>query len=206
MTDHLKDLEKFFADLPGIGPRQAKRLAHHIMERAGTFAIDFAHALENARKSTRLCKKCFGLFSMPDNSDGVCKICTNRHNSTTLMIVAKTADIEHIESSGVYQGLYFALGGNLPLIRKRNAPQLRIDDLLRRLSNDTALGEVILAFSASTDGEHTGIFVEDSIKDKCREKNIKLSTLGRGLSTGTEIEYADNETMKNALINKKNIQ
>jgi len=205
MTDHLKELENYFAELPGIGPRHAKRLAHYVMERSGSFAIDFARALQNARGSTRLCKKCFGLFSMSENSEGICRICTHHKDSSSLMIVAKTADIEHIERSGTYQGLFFALGGTMPLIRRKSAPTIRIDDLLRRIDTDVNLKEIIVGFSASADGENTALFVEQAIKDKATTKGISVYMLGRGLSTGTEIEYADSETMKNALLNKRSI-
>lgn len=133
----------------------------------------------------------------------MCEICRDlNRDQTTLMIVARDSDFETIEKCGVYNGLYFILGGTVPILDKDPEKRIRLRALLDRISIDRNLKEIILSLSTTPDGEHTTDIVKDSISHIRGNKEIKATILGRGLSTGAELEYADSETIKRALENR----
>ena len=203
--NHLKQLEEYISRLPGIGPRHAKRIVHYILSKPNKFAEEFSDVLKNARENTKTCNTCFALFSENGHSGNTCAICESRKNSPTLMVVAKTGDVEHLEKNDVYHGLYFVLGDTIPLIRKKNRMDhpLHTEELKRRVKSDQNITDIILAFNANADGENTTLILEDELRPICEETKKTISVLGRGLSTGTEIEYADKQTMEDALKSKK---
>ena len=122
------------------------------------------------------------------------------------MVVAADSDITAIERSGVYDGLYFVLGGTVPLLHSEDAKKLRGGSLKSTIEARIpgGLSEVILGFAVNPDGENTARFVESIIMPLLVNTHdpLKISHLGRGLSTGSELEYADPETIKNALRNR----
>jgi recombination protein RecR len=117
------------------------------------------------------------------------------------MIVSRDVDFEAIEKSKVYHGYYFVLGGIIPILEKEPEKRVRLKELQARISKGQ-FKEVILSLNANAEGEHTADFIRDYIAQNFANKNIKVSVLGRGLSTGTELEYADGETIKSALKNR----
>ena len=119
------------------------------------------------------------------------------------MIVARDSDFESVEKSGVYKGLYFILGGTVPILDKEPDKRIRLKTMLERISSSPNLKEVILSLNTTPDGEHTEMIVKDAIKQIIESKPIKISVLGRGLSTGAELEYVDQETIRNALDNRR---
>ncbi len=117
------------------------------------------------------------------------------------MVVERDSDVQAIERSGVYEGLYFVLGGTVPLLKDTENAKLRSGALKQTVTDRMPeLTEIILAFSVNPDGENTSRYVETLLKDLLSTERI--SQLGRGLSTGSELEYADPETIKNALQNR----
>jgi recombination protein RecR len=134
----------------------------------------------------------------------VCDICSNANTDReTLMVLEKDSDFESVRKSRVYSGTYFVLGGLVPIIEKHTKSYVRINELLEKIRRSSTLNEIILAFSLSPQGDHTDFYVRNQIKEIAERNNIKISSLGRGLSTGTELEYSDNETLKNALKNRQ---
>ncbi len=121
------------------------------------------------------------------------------------MIVEHDTDLQAIERSHDYQGLYFVLGGMVPLLHSDDAKKVRGSALKHLVESQVSLGlnELILGFSVNPDGENTSRYIEALLKDHIETHNLKVSALGRGLSTGSELEYADPETIKNALQNRK---
>jgi len=134
------------------------------------------------------------------------------------MIVQKDSDLESIRKSRVYHGKYFVLGGLVPVVEKNTKSRVRILELQEKIKREKELKEIILAFSISPQGDHTDTYVREQLKDlvennpvRGREgsqrpsasNGIKISSLGKGLSTGTELEYSDNDTLKNALKNRQ---
>jgi recombination protein RecR len=119
------------------------------------------------------------------------------------MIVEKDVDFENIERAGTYKGYYFILGGTLSLLERKSGT-IRAEELKKTVKDRAKEGleEVVLALSASPDGEHTTLAVREILSPLAKEHSFKISMLGRGLSTGLELEYSDPETIKNALKNR----
>ena len=116
------------------------------------------------------------------------------------MILARDIDLENMEKTGAYKGRYFVLGGTVPILDKEPERRVRIKELKVALKKKTPLEELIIAVNANPEGENTEEYVREEIKDIVG--NTKISTLGRGLSTGVELEYSDSDTLKNALQNR----
>jgi recombination protein RecR len=119
------------------------------------------------------------------------------------MIVARDSDLETVERSGAYQGLYFVLGGTIPLLDKEPDKRIRLRSLLERVSTSSPIQEVILSLNTTPDGEHTGTIVKDALLKVISSDSVCITILGRGLSTGAELEYVDKETIRNALRNRR---
>lgn len=121
------------------------------------------------------------------------------------MLVSRDADLEAVEKSHVYEGLYFVLGGSIPILDKNPEGRIRSRELLETVekrASDGTLKEIIFSLNANPEGENTHEFLERFLKPLKEKYNLTFSTLGRGLSTGTELEYSDSETIKSALENK----
>ncbi len=117
------------------------------------------------------------------------------------MVIARDSDFESIEKSGTYKGLYFILGGTVPILDKEPEKRIRLRALLERVTKQS-LKEIILSLNTTPEGEHTTDIVRDALKNLSLQ-STKVTILGRGLSTGAELEYADSETIRNALSNRK---
>ena len=103
----------------------------------------------------------------------------------------------------MYHGRYFILGGLVSIVEKNTKSRVRIEELKQRIHNNPSLKEVILAFSLNPQGDHTDQYVREQLKEITDKLGIKISSLCRGLSTGTELEYSDNSTLGNALKNRQ---
>ena len=119
------------------------------------------------------------------------------------MIVEKDSDLESVNKSRIYNGKYFILGGLVPIVEKNTSSRVRINELIKKIKNEKNLKEIILAFSLNPQGNHTDFYVRNQLKSTIEPLSIKISSLGKGLSTGTELEYSDNDTLKNALKNRQ---
>lgn len=204
----MNDLDKLirlFEGFPGIGARQARRFAFHILTLRDEDTQELSQLISRLRSSVVECVSCHRFFSQNGGSATSCAICSDgNRDRSKLMIVERDSDIQAIERSGVYDGLYFVLGGTIPLLTSKEAKGLRSGALRAlvetRIQDD--LSEIILAFAVNPDGENTGRYVESLLKEHIASNKLKVSELGRGLSTGSELEYADPETIKNALLNR----
>ena len=119
-----------------------------------------------------------------------------------LMLVPRDIDLEAVERSGGYKGYYFVLGGVVPILEKEPEKKIRINKLQETISKRKNLKEVILAMNANADGEHTADYIKEQLSTAYQGKALVFSILGRGLSTGIELEYADPETLKNAFLHR----
>ncbi len=198
-------LAEYFSKFPGIGPRQSKRFVHFLLTRNNGFLYELTDLIKQLKKDVKICQSCSRFYSN-GNTLNTCHICTNpNRDSSVLMIVAKDADLENIERIGNYNGLYFVLGGLLPILEKQPDQRIRIKKLLGLVQEkikNKKLKEVILALSLNPEGENTLDYLSQEIKSVAKKYPLKISTLGRGLSTGTELEYLDNNTFENALKNR----
>lgn len=204
--DLIDKLSEIFKEFPGIGERQARRFVYFLMSRTGAYNENLSSLILDLKKEISQCRECFRFFIIKQNNrENICDICGNSNtDSSVLMIVEKDSDLESVRKSRVYNGKYFVLGGLVPIVEKTTKSRVRIEELKQRLSSPkSGFGEIILAFSLNPQGDHTDQYVREQIKDICDKQNIKISSLGRGLSTGTELEYSDNDTLKNALKNRQ---
>lgn len=201
--DIIDKLTEIFKEFPGIGERQAKRFVYFLMSRNGGYNENLAHMILDLKKEVAQCNDCFKFFLRHQNTSGsTCDICSNPNTDTSLLLVVeKDSDLESIRKSRTYNGKYFVLGGLVPIVEKTTKSRIRIEELKKKIGN--GLGEIILAFSLSPQGDHTDLYVREQIRDIAEKNKVKISSLGRGLSTGTELEYSDNDTLKNALKNRQ---
>lgn len=197
-------LTEVFKEFPGIGERQARRFVYFLMFRNGEYANNLSKMILELKKEASQCKECFKFFLVEKIKNNLCEICSNPNtDSSLLLIVEKDSDLESVQKSHVYHGKYFILGGLVPIVEKNTKSRVRIPELLEKIKREKELKEIILAFSISPQGDHTDSYVREQIKDICEKSGIKISSLGKGLSTGTELEYSDNDTLKNALKNRQ---
>ncbi|MFA5791549.1 MAG: toprim domain-containing protein [Candidatus Paceibacterota bacterium] len=202
--DIIEKLTEVFKEFPGIGERQAKRFVYFLMFKNGEYSNNLTKLILELKKEVFQCKECFKFFLSNKTKEKKCEICSNVNtDSNFLMIVEKDSDLESINKSRIYHGKYFILGGLVPIVEKNTKSRVRIEELKQKISSGKNLKEIILAFSISPQGDHTDSYVREQIKDITEKQNIKISSLGKGLSTGTELEYSDNDTLKNALKNRQ---
>ena len=199
-------LTELFTKFPGIGPRQAKRFVYFLLTRNNGFLIELANALKNLKSDSKICESCSRFYSSSYGSSNLCSICEDKNrDSEILMIVAKDADLTNIERVGDYNGVYFVLGGFVSILEKSPEQRIRIEKLLKLITEKIErnnLKEIILALSLNPDGENTIDYVSEQLKLVLGGKKIKITTLGRGLSTGAELEYLDDNTFQNAFKNR----
>ena len=203
--DHLHRLHDLFRRFPGIGPRQAKRFVYFLLTAPESYKKELVDEISKLESRVSLCPTCYRFYDRK-GAQKECLICgDSTRRKDTLMIVAKDVDLEAIEKSRVYDGYYFVLGGNIPLFDKTTETKIRSKELLQRVESGSQKGlkEIILALSLNAEGEHTRESVETLLSPTAKKLGVEIYTLGRGLSTGTELEYSDSETIKNALLSKK---
>ncbi|MBX4192609.1 replicative DNA helicase [Candidatus Parcubacteria bacterium] len=191
----IERLTQLFEHFPGIGPRQARRFVQYLLTAGASSRGEISDLIKKLGVETAQCKKCFRWFV---GKTSECNICSNpQRDNSILFIVEKDADIENVERSN-YKGLYFVLGGTIPLASETPAKHIRLNELQKRVTSNS-LKEIILGLSATTEGDHTRLILQEKLKDS----GIKLSSLGRGLSTGSELEYADPDTIASALSSRQ---
>ncbi|MDP3955713.1 MAG: toprim domain-containing protein [bacterium] len=202
MTDTITRLSSFFKRFPGIGPRQAGRFVYFLLTQDRATLEYLARLVLDLKKEVHQCTECFRFYSLGDA--GKCSICIEPSRAITqLMIVEKDADFETARRMDDYVGHYFILGGNVPILEEEPQKRIRLNELKRRIHRDKEhLTEIILALSATREGDYTARLLKEELETISNENNIRITSLGRGLSTGIEIEYTDPDTMAAALKNR----
>jgi recombination protein RecR len=199
-NDTLTTLTELLRKLPGVGPRQARRLAFWFVRQDSSWIDSFAKTLIEARKKISVCEICKRLYSEGSNLNR-CSICASpARDATTVLLVEKDVDLENIERTGAYRGRYFVLGGTTSPLDKEPEKKIRMNALRLFLTNEAEpVQEIIFALSATSEGEDTVLYLEEKLRDVVATRSLKVTKLGRGLSTGTELEYVDKDTMTHAL-------
>jgi len=197
--NRIQKLTELFSRFPGIGPRGAKRFVYFLLTKPKSFHDELASLLKDLSNATVKCKDCHRFFGN-DGTFESCIICNDSsRNEKLLMVVEKDVDLDNIERSGIYSGKYFVLGGTIPILDKEPNKKVRSDEFLAYITKNP-FDEIILALSANIDGDNTGDYIKKLLK-KAKNKT-KISILGRGLSTGSELEYSDIETIRSAFENR----
>lgn len=193
-----------FSKFPGIGRRQASRFMYFLLAQNNQFIDDFISSINQLRKEMSQCSLCFRFFNFSQNSD-ICEICSNPNIDTSkIMIVEKDMDLDNINKTGVYNGRFFVLGGILPILENNPNEKIRVTELLDivKKGSENNLKEIIIALGVNPEGDNTSQYIKKILEKFIENSGIKISVLGRGLSTGTELEYSDSETLTNALKNR----
>ena len=183
--------------LPGVGQKSAQRMALHLLERDQDGARQIATSISNALDTVRHCQRCRN-FSDVD----VCQICSDDERDQDLLCVVETpADVLAVESSAAYRGRYFVLLGRLSPLDGFGPGQLGLDELEQQL-DDEKISEIILATSATVEGDITAQYIADF----AARHAVKSSRLARGIPLGGELEFVDSGTLSRALSGRQRIE
>lgn len=203
----IERLTKLFAEFPGIGPKQAKRFVYFLITRSGAYVDELKKEIGDLKYEIEMCSDCKRYFvKNGDKTIKTCVICSDTsRDQSSLMVVGRDIDFENIEKSHSFDGKYFILGGLVPILDKNPEMRIRLTELYNSIDKSGKAGilkEIIIALDANSEGEYTGELIKSYLSPLVSKYNIKISELGRGLSTGTELEYSDADTIKNALKNR----
>lgn len=213
----IEKLVQIFSNFPGVGPRQARRFVYYLLTRNSGAVDELSQNIKDLKKDVVICEDCRRFFpsarrSFSEGGKNLCNICRDQtRDRSLLMLVQRDIDLESVEKNGGFNGIYFVLGGSVPILEKEPEKRIRIKELKnfieRKLNpspqdDSTRLREIILGMNWNPEGENTADYVVKSIGHLISKHKIKVSHLGKGLSMGTELEYADQDTLKNALQNR----
>lgn len=205
LPDPLQQLMEYFMRLPGIGPRQASRFAYTLLDEDAETLEKFGNALKDLARAVGRCAECSRGIEKK-NGKTLCDKCA-QDDLAAILVVEKDQDYETIAKSGHWQDAYHVLGGAVSLLNEKSRVTDRIRALFDRLARRTKTVqkpiEIVLATSATTEGDATALYIERVLEPFLKDKKIIISRLARGISTGTEMEFADPQTLKNALTNRK---
>jgi recombination protein RecR len=182
----IENLSKIIARLPGMGPRIAKRIVLHLANNKQKILLPLIESLQLLRDKIHQCESCGNL-----DEGTICAICANHNRDETLIcVVEEVADLWAIERAENYRGKYHVLGGNLSAVSGKTVEDLSFVTLYKRLKND-AVKEVIIATSATIDGQTTAYFLAENLK----EFGVKITRLAHGIPIGSELDYLDEGTI-----------
>lgn len=189
-TDGIDHLIQLLARVPGLGPRSARRAVLYLMKRRDQLMLPLAQAMQHAAESIRTCAQCGNL----DTADP-CGVCRDPERDTTaLCVVEEVGDLWALERTSAFRGRYHVLGGTLSALDGRGPEQLNIDKLVTRV-REQGVGEVILALSATVDGQTTAHYIAERLGDL----GVQVSRLAHGVPVGGELDYLDDGTLTAAL-------
>ena len=194
----IENLIKLISKLPGLGPKSAKRMILKMINNREELLRPLAQNLTEVFKNVVRCKICGTLKS----KNNLCDNCENKIKKfNKICIVENISDQWAIESSSIFQGYFHILGGTLSNNSSQNKEDLLINSLVERIKRDN-IEEVILATSATVEGQTTAFYIQDTLK----KTNIKISKLAQGLPVGGEIENLDDGTLISAFKNRKKLE
>jgi len=182
-----------FSKLPGIGRKSALRLVLHLLRQDVEMVKNFGNSIIQLRTEIKHCKTC---HNISDND--VCPICANpSRNRSVICVVENIRDVMSIENTQQFNGLYHVLGGIISPMDGIGPAELEIESLVKRVGEGDII-EIILALSTTMEGDTTNFYIFRKLKDK----EVRISTLARGVSVGDELEYTDEITLGRSLTNR----
>lgn len=195
MNPKFKHIVSLFRKLPGVGPRQAARFVFTLLEKPEQELQELGSTIYNLKSLIKFCTACHNV-----SQNGLCEICQdNRREKDKIMVVERTTDLDSIEKTGAYKGTYHVLGGAINAMEGVDPDHLNIRTLQERVNSfikDEKSIELIVATNPNAPGETTALYIQ-SLFDN--EPSLKITRLGRGLASGSHLEYADETTLKHAL-------
>lgn len=201
MKDPVSKLVYELSKLPGIGEKTATRLAYYILKQGPEYAHSLAEALVQAKTKTTLCQTCFTL-----TDQNPCRICSDANrNAEMICVVERPTDVLPVEQTASYRGFYHVLHGALSPLDGIGPEELKIKELLSRLTpthSGSTVREVILATNPSVEGEATALYLSRIIKPL----GVKVSQLAYGIPVGGLLEYTDRQTLHRAFENRSEMR
>lgn len=198
MSRLLEDVTAELSKLPGIGRRTALRLAMHLLRMEVASVQDMTSSIDRFRTQIRHCRLCNNL-----SDTDVCPICADeRRDHSTVCVVEQVSDVLSIENTRQYRGIYHVLGGVISPMQGIAPSDLKIDLLLENVARGQ-IREVILALNTSVEGETTLFYILNRLR---AYPSVKVTTIARGLGFGDELEYVDEMTITQALINRREVE
>ncbi|MDP3997636.1 MAG: recombination mediator RecR [bacterium] len=192
----VRDLTQELTKLPGIGPKTAERLALHLLRQPAGLVAKLADTVKELHANVHICSVCFNLAE-----HDVCEICRSEmRNKRLLCVVEDALDVEAIERTGAYDGLYHVLGGVLSPINGVGPDQLTLSELFERLKN-REVDELVIALDHKMESDVTSRYIVSQLADQ----KITISRLARGLPTGGDIEFADAMTLTAAINSRRKV-
>lgn len=190
----VKDLIQEFAKLPGVGPRTATRYVFHLLRKPENETKLLADTIFNLKKGTKICQNCFNV-----SEKDLCEFCSNtKRDRSIICIIEEAINIPVIENTGTFNGLYHVLGGTIKPNEGVGPENLNIERLIERIKK-SEVKEIIIATNPNIEGETTASYLVKILKPF----ELKITHLARGLSTGSDLEYADEMTVLHALEERK---
>jgi recombination protein RecR len=185
--------------LPGIGPKTAQRLAYYILRSPQEYSEQLSQALLRVQAEVHLCPKCFNY-----TDKDICRYCEDPHRSDeSLCIVEEPSDIMRIEASGAFRGRYHVLHGTISPLEGIGPQDLKIAELMKKLSAESEVKEIIFALDADLEGDTTVLYLTKQLSTQQNiSKGLKLSRIAHGVPIGSDIDYIDDRTMSRALENR----
>jgi len=185
----IQNLIDKLSTLPSVGPKTAERYVFYLLKQSEEKIKSLATALNELKEKTKICTHCFALAEKE-----ICTICADKNRRAGILcVVENSQDLAAIEATKQYDGRYFVLGGLINTINETRPEDLNIRKLLARVKNE-GIKELILALNFTLEGETTSLYLTKILKDQ-----LKITRLAKGLPAGSNLEYADELTLGNAL-------
>jgi recombination protein RecR len=197
MTDPIARLTILFARLPGVGEKTAQRLAFHVLKSPPDYARDLAQALLALREEVRLCSVCCNLTAQDP-----CALCNDpQRDGKLICVVESVPDLLAVERTREFRGRYHVLHGALSPLDGVGPDQLRLKELLARLTPDSGVEEIIVATDPTVEGEATALYLLRLLKPL----GVRVTRIAQGLPMGGDLEYADQVTLARALQGRREL-
>lgn len=197
LPEPIHNLVSWFNRLPGIGPKTSLRFVFHLLKMSKHELSQFAKAINELPDKITVCPKCQTYTTKP-----LCDVCANpKRDDSTLCVISEPRDMQAVENTGEYQGRYFVLGGLVQPIEGITPDKLKFKELEQMVSQSPAVKEIIFAFNADIEGETTMLHLTKLLK----KYPVRITRLARGLPVGSELEYADQITLSDALRGRREI-
>jgi len=194
ISQSVSELVEQFSKLPGVGKKSAERLAYHVLRMHESEAMALATAIERVKKNVRYCQACFNLTEADE-----CSICRDpRRDRTRVCVVEQPRDLLSLEGTGAFKGLYHVLLGRIAPLEGIGPEQLTIDQLIERIRGGGFV-EVIMATNPTLEGDGTALHISNLLA----ETSVTITRLARGVTSGSVLEYANQEMLSDAMAGRQ---
>lgn len=195
-TESLNNLIEEFAKLPGIGPKTAERLAFYILKCERDDALGLSEAINCVKNNITRCRECFNLCE-----GEICGICADtRRDKSVICVVEQPKDLINLEKTGVCKWVYHVLGGHIAPLEGVEADDLTINELVDRVRGG-GVSEIVMATNPNMAGDGTAFYISSLL----RSMQVEISRLGRGIATGSTIEYASGRILTDAILSRQSM-